>query len=86
MPGHAEMKECCNRAGLTFGHGFANRFWKRNGLVSRAVSTKMRTRPDNFEQHCHDFKLIAEFDIKTGMAANLDETATVFIARVQPGR
>jgi hypothetical protein len=71
----------------TFGHGFCQRFFKRRGLVTRIVTTKMRDEvPANYLQKRENYvriaaALIARFHILPGAVIGCDETAVLFCPR-----
>ena len=71
----------------SFGYSWAQRFFKRHGLRSRAVSTKMREEiPADFDLKEQTYievgaKYIAAYDIPPEPVYGIDETNALFVSR-----
>ena len=78
----------------TFGLGFASRFWKRNNLVGRVATTKMRAEmPADFEQKKQDYLRVAStlyhthgMECKEDLIYGFDETNALFAPRANKTR
>ena len=69
----------------TFGVSWANRFWKRHNLTSRAASTKMRELPLDFALKKEEYikigaLAITEFKIPPQLVIGSDETNALFVS------
>ena len=75
------------RKNSSFGYSWAQRFFKRHNLRSRAVSTKMREEiPADFDLKEQTYikvgaKYIAAYDIPAELVYGIDETNALFVSR-----
>jgi hypothetical protein len=74
-----------NGGSNTFGVAWAHRFFKRNHLPVRVVTTKMREKPDDFNEKVQTFLDILALTLSThsvppSLVVNMDETGVHFIS------
>lgn len=76
----------------TFRQGWAQRFWKRHGLPSRAATTKHRELPEDFDDKLEDFitilcRTMVKYNItRLELIVNVDETNVQFVSNARRTR
>ena len=73
-----------NGGSHVFGDSWAKRFWKRNGFSNRAVTSKMRELPTDFEEKKENYiriaaKLIHDYNVPADLVLGIDETNALFV-------
>lgn len=75
----------------SYGHSWAQRFYKRHGLVLRVCTTKMRELPTDFEEKKRKYlsigaELICRHRVPPELVINGDETAVLLVNRAKVTR
>jgi hypothetical protein len=77
-----------NDGSHSFGRTWGTRFWKRHNFVRRAVTTKMREIPENFEELKATYinvlaQIINQHNVPPELVVGGDETAVLFVNRAK---